>query len=123
MYVTRAAGGVENIGGSTETATAYLQTRIMNIGSDAFVKFLDRIISNIKGRLTSNKLTLEVYGSDDEEVGFELLATIELSKEDPGYIDVDGKRFFYFIFRDLGIAVRWALHGWTLFGEPGGEEF
>lgn len=128
-------GGVPTIlGAATETSTCFIETKAIDVGDEEMSYFIDRVISNISDRPDQLNLVLEIWGSDDEEGvetfeedvrpgNFELLDTISLAKHDPGYTDPPGKRFYKFIFRDNGIIERWRLHGFTVYGEPGGDEF
>lgn len=123
MFLDEFGGGTVNLGASVETSSAYIQSKALDFGDGAFVKFLEKVISNIKLRKLAPFLNLEIYGSDDEEGPFELLDTISVADFDPQYTDPPGKRFYKIRYTDASVSVRWALHGMTFYGEPGGEEF
>ena len=123
MFLTLHSGGVLNLGTAIETATAWIQTKPLDFGKNSFVKFLEKILYSIRGRQESSHLLLEISGSDDEEGPFTLLDTIQVSLEDPAFTDPPGQRYYVLKFIDAVVGVRWALHGFEIYGELGGEEF
>jgi len=123
MFITLHGGGTLNLGTAIETAVAWIETKAIDFGDDSMVKFLEKLLYNIRGRQNSPYLMVEISGSDDEEGPFNLLDTLSVSLEDPGYTDPPGQRFFKFKFIDTVVGVRWALHGFSIYGEIGGEEF
>jgi hypothetical protein len=116
-------GSVIDVGTSAETSTAFLITKAFELAGEGFVTFIERILYNVRDRTGNSTARLEIYGSDEEESGFELLDTIYFSDSDVFYTDPPGRRWFKFKFVDDSISQRWALHGLTIFGEQGGEEF
>ena len=68
-------------------------------------------------------MTLQIFGSDDENGPFMLLDTLDLSLEDPGYTDPPGARYYQLKYEDIAVRERWRLHGFDVYGEPGGEEW
>ena len=123
MFLTLHGGGVLNLGTAVETAEAFIQTKPLDFGEGSFIKFIEKILYNIRGRQDSPFLMLEISGSDDEEGPFELLDTLSVALEDPGFTDPPGHRFYVLKFVDNVVGVRWAIHGFAVYGEPGGEEF
>jgi hypothetical protein len=123
MFMTLDSGDVVNLGAAQETGTAWIRTKALCFERDNFVKYLERVITNIEGRQDNETIYLKIYGSDDEEGPLELLDTIWMSDEEPGYTDPDGKRYFWLEYGDTGITERWSIHGIEIFGELGGEEF
>jgi hypothetical protein len=123
MFLDVFGSGVLNLGTAVETATAWIETKPIDFGESSFVKFLDKMIYNIRGRQTSPYLKLEIRGSDDEEGPFGLLDTLDVALEDPGWTDPPGQRYYKFKFIDEVVGVRWALHGFEVHGGLGGEEF
>jgi hypothetical protein len=123
-YITRVGTGVVvNLGTAVETGSAHIQTKALDFGHDNLIKYIERILCNIRGRQANANATLKIYGSDDEEGPFELLDTIQLVDNDPVYTDPPGMRFYKIRFADDGIMSRWAVHGFTIYGVVGGEEF
>lgn len=123
LWLTPVGGGLINLGSAIESSNVYIETKAFDMDMPNHVKFIERIIVNIRDRLNNPNLVCEIWGSDDEEGPFELLDTLYLSTEDPGYTDPPGMRFYKFIFKDTAVSKRWAIHGFTIFGELGGEEF
>ncbi len=123
LFMTPVGGAVVNLGTAIESTNVWIETKAFDMGKANYVKFIERVIFHIRDRVGNPNLVVEIWGSDDEEEGFELLDTIRVGEEDPGYTDPPGKRFFKFIFRDISVALRWAVHGFTVYGELGGEEF
>lgn len=123
MFLTKYGLGSINLGTAVETSEAWIETKPLDFGRGDFVKFLEKVIANVRGRQQAYFLMLQVYGSDDEEGPFELLDEIQLALEDPAYTDPPGQRFYKFRFADSIISTRWALHGFSVFGEFGGDEF
>jgi len=123
LFLTLHSGGVVNLGTAAETATAWIETKPLDFGQDSVVKFLDKILYNIRGRQESPYLCLEIRGADDEEGPFDLLDSINVSQEDPAFTDPPGQRFFKLKFIDTIVSSRWALHGFSVYGELGGDEF
>lgn len=123
MFLKKAEGQTVAISAYIRTASSWVETKPLDFGKDNLVKYIEKILYNVRGRSESPSLRLEVRGSDDEEGPFELLDTIYIGLEDPGYTDPDGKRFYKLKLIDPAVQKRWALHGLTIFGEPGGEEF
>jgi len=122
LFIT-GIGGIQNVGASAETGIAMLETKALDFGKVEYSKFLQRIVTHIRDREENSTLRVEVYGSDDEELNFELLDTIYLSEEDPGWTDPPGMKYYKFKFVDEFVTTRWALHGLVLWGDIGGEEF
>lgn len=117
-------GGVKtSLGAAFGTTTAFIKTKAMNIGDDKMVYNIDQITSHLKDAVNLREMVLEIYGSDKEDGPFELLDIIDLSLEDPGWTDPPGMRYYQAIYRDNAVAERWKLHGFTVYGEPGGDEF
>ncbi len=123
VYHTPFGGDSTNISAAIGTVSAYIETKAISIGDSALSYFLDKINSHITKSAAQTQMILEVYGSDDEDGPFELLDTIALSKEDPGYMDPPGMRYYKFRYSDPAVASRWQLHGFEVYGEPGGDEF
>lgn len=123
MFLTKLAGGVVNLGTAAETGTAWIETKALDFGKDEFVKELESILSNIEGRQANDTMRLEIWGSDDEEGPYELLDTIMLNEEDPGWTDPPGMRFFKLKFIDESVASRWKIHGFEVYGDFAGEEW
>lgn len=123
LFLNQYGGGTINLGMSIETASAWIETKALDFGEASFVKFLEKITSHIRQASESPNLVLEIRGSDYEDGPFVLLDTINLSLEDPAYTDPPGHRFFKIRYSDSLVGVRWALHGFTVHGEIGGEEF
>ena len=118
-----ASGIPSNLQTSLETGTAWALTKALALGEHAFSMFIQRVLFSISDVAISPFLVLEIYGSDMEEGPFELLDTLNLSEEDPGYSDPPGQRYYKFRFFDSAAQARWSLGGFTIYGEPGGEEF
>ena len=126
MFLTRLGLDRVNLNASLETAEAFIETKAMDVGDKGFTYFLDRFVANVSNRKSQTSLVMEVYGSDDEEgedMQFTLLDTINVAEEDPMYADPPGHRYYKIIFRDTSVKERWRLHGFTVWGEAGGEEF
>jgi len=124
ISVTYTIDGVtRSLGSAFGTNTAYIETKALDIGDAQMSYFIDKIISNITDRTEQTGLVLEIYGSDAENGPFDLLDTIDLSLEDPGYTDPPGMRYYKFRFVDSTVLDRWKIHGFTVYGEPGGDEF
>ena len=114
---------VTNIGSAAETGAAMLLTKAMDFTHVDHTKFLAKVVTNIKHKAANTTLRLEIYGSDEEESDFELLDTIYFSEDDPGWTDPPGFKYYKFKFVDPTVTSRWAIHGFTIWGELGGEEF
>lgn len=112
-----------SLGSALGTISCEIETKALNIGRDQFVYFIDQITSHITGNADQQYLILEIYGSDKEDGPFKLLDTIDLSLEDPGWTDPPGKRYYKLIYKDTAVRERWQLHGFDVYGEPGGDEF
>jgi hypothetical protein len=123
IFHTPFGGTQRNVGAAIGTLSAFIETKAISIGDSQLSYFLDKINSHITKSANQTLMILEVYGSDDEDGPFDLLDTISLSKEDPGYMDPPGKRYYKFRFSDSSISSRWQLHGFEVYGEPGGDEF
>jgi len=123
IFYTPLGGTQRNVGAAIGTLSAFIETKALDIGDSALTYYLDKINSHITENQDQTLMVLEIYGSDDEDGPFELLDTISLSKEDPGFTDPPGKRYYKFKFTDPAISNRWQLHGFEVYGEPGGEEF
>jgi len=123
VFYTPVGGIKTSLNTALGTSSAFIETKAMNIGRDDFSYFLDKITSHITGRVDQTKLVLQIFGSDDENGPFDLLDTIDLSLEDPGYSDPPGKRYYKFRYEDTAVRERWQLHGFDVYGEPGGEEW
>ncbi len=123
LILNKTDGTTVNLGTAVETGSAHLWTKAMDFGQDEFAKYLEHIIANIEDRQQNERARLEIWGADDEEGPYEQLDTIWLAEEDPGWTDPPGQRFYKFRFYDDRIATRWAIHGLTIFGEIGGEEW
>ncbi len=123
IFHTSLGGTQRNAGSAIGTLSAYIETKALDIGDSQLSYFIDKIISHITKAASHTQMILEIYGSDSEDGPFELLDTISLSKEDPGYTDPPGKRYYKFRYSDPSIISRWQLHGFEVYGEPGGDEF
>ena len=117
-------GGVKtSLGAALGTTMAFIETKALNIGDDKLVYYIDQITSHLKDNEEQEEMVLEIYGSDKENGPFKLLDTIELSLEDPGFTDPPGMRYYKLRYTDPAVSERWQLHGFDIYGEPGGDEF
>lgn len=116
-------GNKVNVGTAIDTTAAYVETKALDFSRVDLVKYLDRIISHVTGRVNQTNLRLLIYGSDSEDGPFTLLDTIDISQNDPGYTDPPGFRFYKFRWEDSFVKERWRLHGFEAWGEFGGDEF
>ena len=124
MLLTIAATGATlNLATSTDSATCFIQTKALDMGEVHFTKFIDQVVSHISDRAKQLNMQLAIFGSNDEDGPFTLEATIVLPSVDPGNIRPIAKKYFKLRYIDNGILERWHLHGFTIFGEIGGEEF
>ena len=123
IFFTPLGGIKTSLGIATGVTTSFIRTKALNIGSDELSYFIDKIVSHVTDSAKQTRLSLEISGSDSEDGPFDLLDTIDLSLEDPGYTDPPGSRYYQFKFVDISVQERWQLHGFDVYGEPGGEEF
>ena len=123
MSLVTVMGTTINLGSAVESSNVFIESRAFDMENARFTKFIQYILYNIRDRKGNPNLILELWGSDEEEYGFELMDTIYVSEEDPAYTDPPGKRYWKFIFRDTSVSKRWSIHGFEVWGELGGEEF
>ena len=123
VFYTPVGGVKTSLAAARGTTTAFIRTKALNIGDSKLSYYIDQITSHITSRAAQTKMVLEIYGSDDEDGPFELLDTIDLSLEDPGYTDPPGMRYYQLRFFDSAVRERWQLHGFDVYGEPAGDEF
>jgi len=123
LFLDRIDGTTLSLGTSIDTGTVFLRTKALDMGQQAFVKFIEKILYNIRDRKGNPDLKLEIWGSDDEEENFELLDTLLVDSEDPGFTDPPGRRYYQLKFTDVNVRKRWSVHGLEIYGEIGGEEF
>jgi len=122
LYTT--VGGEEtSLGSALGTLEASIETKALNIGKDKFTYFIDQVTTHLEDNIELQSMVLEIYGSEEEDGPFTLLDTIDLSLEDPGFTDPPGMRYYKLIYRDPAVSGRWKLHGFDVYGEPGGEEY
>lgn len=112
-----------NLSAPLDSNETFIQTKALDLGEDQLVKYLDRILTNLDPRLDLNSIEVEVYGSDNEDGPYTLLQSVGLQANDPQYLDVPGQRFYKIRYIDRSTQERWRLHGFSLFGEVGGDEF
>lgn len=123
IFFTPVGGIKTSLGVALGTTESFIRTKALNIGRDDLSYFIDKIISHVTDISDQTRLFLEIYGADKENGPFELLDTLDLSLEDPGYTDPPGKRYYQLKFLDTAVRERWQLHGFDVYGEPGGDEF
>ena len=123
FFYTPINGVKTSLNSAFGTTTAFIKTKAMDIGDAKLSYFIDEIITHLTDNEDLRQMVLEIYGSDKEPGPFVLLDTIDLSLEEPGYTDPPGKRYYQLLFRDNAVSQRWKLHGFDIYGEPGGEEF
>lgn len=123
LLTIQATGAVLNLATSIDSATCFIETKALDMGEVHFTKLLDQIVSHISNRADQDNMLLAIFGSDDEDGPFILVDTIALPQVDPGNIRPPAHKYFKLRYIDNGILQRWHLHGFTIFGEIGGEEF
>ena len=123
IFFTPIGGVKTTLGSAFGTNLSEIETKALHIGQDRLVYFLDQITSHITDNRDQQQMILEIYGSDREDGPFDLLDTIDLSLEDPGYADPPGMRYYKLKYIDSAVMERWQLHGFDFYGEPGGDEF
>lgn len=122
MFLTH-SGITRPVGAAQDTLLAWIRTRALDFDQPKFVKFLDQLTAHISNRPAQSTLSVEIYGSDDEDGPFTLLQTVNLSSNDPVNLDVPGQRYYKFRFIDSSVSERWRLHDVEIYGELGGDEF
>ena len=121
MQLTK--GGITtSVGVPQDSLAAWIETKIWDLGDSERVKYIEQVLVHITNRLFQINMRLEIWGSDSEDAPFTLLQSLPIS-DDPLNFDIQGQRFFKFIFRDSGVRERWRMHGFEVFGETGGDEF
>jgi hypothetical protein len=123
LFHTPIDGVKTSLNSAFGTTTAFIKTKALDIGDARLSYNIDEIITHLTDNKNLQQMVLEIYGSDEESGPFVLLDTIDLSLEEPGYTDPPGMRYYELIFRDNAVNQRWKLHGFDIYGEPGGEEF
>jgi hypothetical protein len=123
FFYTPIGGTKTSLGAALGTVVAYIKTKALNVGDDKTVYNIDQITTHLKDAENLRDMVLEVYGSDKEDGPFILLDTIDLSLKDPGFTDPPGMRYYQLLYRDNAVSQRWKLHGFNVYGEPGGDEF
>jgi len=123
FFYTRSTGVKTSLTSAFGTTASFIKTKAVSIGDSKLVYFIDQITTHLSDNEDLRNMVLEVYGSDKENGPFKLLDTIDLSLEDPGFTDPPGMRYYQLIFRDTAVTQRWKLHGFDVYGEPGGDEF
>ncbi len=108
---------------SIGTLTAFIETKAINIAGDKITYFIDQITTHLTNSKNLKDMVLEVYGAEAEDGPFDLLDTIDLSLEDPGFTDPPGSRYYKLKYIDRVVTQRWQLHGFNVYGEPGGDEY
>jgi hypothetical protein len=123
FFYTESDGVKRSLTSALGTTVAWIRTKAMSIGDSKLVYFIDQITTHLKDSANLRNMVLEVYGSDEEDGPFELLDTIDLSLKDPGFMDPPGQKYYELVYRDNAVTQRWKLHGFDVYGEPGGDEF
>ena len=125
IFYTPIGGEETSLGLSLGTIVAEIETKALNIGKDQFVYFIDQVTSHITGakEVGQRQMILEISGAEHEDGPFKLLDTIDLNLEDPGYTDPPGMRYYKLKYIDPAVGKRWKLHGFDVYGEPGGDEY
>lgn len=123
FFYTPVNGVKTSLNSAFGTTTAFIKTKAMDVGDAKLSYNIDEIITHLTDNEDLQQMVLEIYGSDKESGPFVLLDTIDLSLEEPGYTDPPGMRYYALLFRDNAVSQRWKLHGFDIYGEPGGEEF
>ena len=123
IFFTTVNGIRTSLGAAAGTLTASIETKAISIAGDKLVYFIDQITSHLSNAEKQTSMILEIYGSDKENGPFILLDTLDLSLEDPGFLDPPGQRYYKLRYVDTAVKERWHLHGFNVYGEAGGEEF
>ncbi len=125
IFHTPVGGEKTSLGTAFGTILSEIETKAINVANDQLVYFIDQITSHITGNAkdAQKQFILEIYGAEKEDGPFDLLDTIDLNLEDPGYTDPPGKRYYKFKYVDPAVSERWQLHGFDVYGEPGGDEY
>lgn len=125
IFYTPVGGEKTSLGSALSTMISEIETKALNIGKDQLVYFIDQITSHITGveEDAQKHMVLEIYGAGKENGPFDLLDVIDLNLEDPGFTDPPGKRYYKLKYKDAAVSERWQLHGFDVYGEPGGDEY
>jgi hypothetical protein len=123
IFYTQIGGELTSLGTALGTLEASIETKALNIGVDKFTYFIDQVTTHLEDNADIKRMVLEIYGAEKEDGPFVLLDTIDLSLEDPGFTDPPGMRYYKLIYIDTAVSKRWRLHGFDVYGEPGGEEY
>jgi len=123
IFYTTVGGVSTSLGTSIGTLEAFIETKAISLGGDKVVYYVDQVTTHLTDNRDQQEMVLEIYGAEAEDGPFKLLDTIDISLEDPGFTDPPGSRYYKFKWIDSAVKERWQLHGFNVFGEPGGEEF